>query len=261
MWFKPLNPRLRDWQGRRVWLVGASSGIGAALAQALAARGATLALSARRAEALREVAHTCGGAVVLPLDVTDPAGWQQAWQTLSTQWPAPDLVIFCAADYHPQRAWELAPGQAERTVATNLTSVYHGLHAVLPSMLEQGKGGLALVASVAGYMGLPNATVYGPTKAALINLAELLYVDLHPRGLGVYLVNPGFVRTPLTEKNDFAMPSLQTPEQAAQSILAGLAAGRFEISFPLQFTLPLKWARLLPYRLRFAALSRIAGPI
>ncbi|HEY9104389.1 SDR family NAD(P)-dependent oxidoreductase, partial [Chitinimonas sp.] len=222
---------------------------------------AVLALSARRADALREVAHACGGAMVLPLDVSDAAGWQQAWQQLSLQWSAPDLVIFCAADYHPQRAWQLVPDQTERTVATNLTSVYHGLHTVLPGMLDQGKGGVVLVASVAGYMGLPNATVYGPTKAALINLAELLYVDLHPRGLGVYLVNPGFVRTPLTAKNNFAMPSLQTPEQAAQSILAGFAAGRFEISFPWQFTLPLKWARFLPYRWRFAALSKIAGPI
>ncbi|WP_265583808.1 SDR family NAD(P)-dependent oxidoreductase [Chitinimonas koreensis] len=240
--------------------MGASSGIGAALARALAREGAVLALSARREDALDTVARDCPGACVLPLDVSDAAAWAQAWRRLSERWPAPDLVVFCAADYQPQRAWQLEPAQAGRTVQTNLSGVYYGLCTVLPGMMARRAGGLVLLASVAGYMGLPNATVYGPTKAAMINLAELLYLDLHPHGLGVYLVNPGFVRTPLTAKNDFAMPSLQTPEQAARAILAGLGAGRFEIAFPKRFTLPLKWASMLPYRWRFALLDRLMRP-
>jgi len=257
MWPRSLNPALKDWNGRRVWLIGASSGIGAALAAALAAKGAMLALSSRREAALRGVVQPAAQPIILPFDVADPVAWEHAWTELNKHWEAPDLVVFCAADYHPQRSWEIDPEQARRTVETNLTSIYYGLHYVLPSMLKRGSGGLVLLASVAGYMGLPNATVYGPTKAALINLAELLYVDLRSRGLGVYLVNPGFVQTPLTAKNDFAMPSLQTPTQAANAIVAGLANGRFEISFPSHFTRPLKWASLLPYRLRFAALLQL----
>ena len=111
---------------------------------------------------------------------------------------------------------------------------------------------------MAGYLGMPNASVYGPSKAALINLAELLYLDLHPRGLDVYLINPGFVQTPLTAKNDFAMPALQTPQAAAQAIHRGLSRGTFEIHFPKRFTWLVKMARLLPYRLRFAMMANLA---
>ena len=103
--------------------------------------------------------------------------------------------MFCAAHYEPERAWEVRTAAARSTIEVNLVSVYCGLETVLPAMLERHGGGVAIVASVAGYLGLPNASVYGPTKAALINLAELLYADLHPRGIGVYLVNPGFVKT------------------------------------------------------------------
>jgi short-subunit dehydrogenase len=110
---------------------------------------------------------------------------------------------------------------------------------------------------VAGYFGLPNASVYGPSKAALINLAELLYVDLRPRGISVYLINPGFVQTPLTAKNEFTMPALQTPQAAARAIRDGIASGRFEIHFPRRFTLALKLLRWLPYRLRFPLISRL----
>ena len=123
-------------------------------------------------------------------------------------------------------------------------------------MLARGGGGIALVASVAGYMGLPNASSYGPSKAALINLAEILYGDLHPKGLNVYLINPGFVKTELTEKNNFAMPGLQTPVQAAIAILRGMRAGHFEIHFPWRFTTIMKLVQHLPYRWRFALFSR-----
>jgi short-subunit dehydrogenase len=130
------------------------------------------------------------------------------------------------------------------------------LQAVLPAMLARGQGHLSLVASVAGYRGLPNSLAYGPTKAALINLAETLYLDVHTLGLGVSLINPGFVQTPLTAQNNFDMPALLTPAQAAQAILRGWAQGRFELHFPKRFTLWLKALRVLPHRIYFALVKQ-----
>ncbi len=258
-WFSPLNPPVRDWHGQRVWLIGASSGIGAALAGALLARGARVALSARTRERLAAVAGRNRNALVLPMDATVPEQWQAAQAAIESQWQGVDLVIFCSAQYQPERSWEIKAEGVRGMLTANLASVYFGIETVLPALLERKSGALAIVASVAGYMGLPNATVYGPTKAALINLAELLYVDLRPRGIAVTLIDPGFVQTALTARNNFAMPALITPEQAAEYILAGFAAGRFEIDFPWRFTRVVRFISRLPYRLRFSLLSRVAG--
>jgi short-subunit dehydrogenase len=257
---RPLNQALRDWAGLRVWVIGASSGIGAALAQEALQAGAQVALSARRAERLYAVAAGHPQALVAPFDILDAGAWRVRHEQICQVYGGIDLIVFCAAAYQPERSWEVEPESAARTLQTNLGSVYTGLSTVLPAMLERGSGGIAIVASVAGYFGLPNASVYGPTKAALINLAELLYVDLRPRGLSVYLINPGFVQTPLTAKNDFDMPALQTPQAAARAIRRGLASGRFEIHFPRRFTLALKLLRWLPYRLRFPLISRLVHP-
>ncbi|MYM26444.1 SDR family NAD(P)-dependent oxidoreductase [Duganella sp. FT135W] len=257
---QPLNLPLRDWTGLRVWVIGASSGIGAALVQDALQEGAWVALSARRIDRLQAVAGGHPQALVAPLDILDTQAWQERHAQICQQFGGIDLIVFCAAEYHPERSWEVDPEGAARTLQTNLGSVYTGLSTVLPAMLARGSGGIAIVASVAGYLGLPNASVYGPSKAALINLAELLYVDLRPRGLSVYLINPGFVQTPLTAKNNFAMPALQTPQAAARAIHRGLASGRFEIHFPRRFTLALKLLRWLPYRLRFPLISRLVHP-
>jgi short-subunit dehydrogenase len=258
-WFSSFNPRLRDWPAQRVWLVGASSGIGAALAKGLLERGARVALSARSVDALQALAQPHAGALVLAMDAANPQDWSDGHAKLCAAWGGVDLVIFCAAQYQPERSWQVRSERARSTIATNLSSVYFGLEAVLPAMIERGTGALAVVASVAGYMGLPNATVYGPTKAALINLAELLYLDLRPRGIGVYLINPGFVRTPLTALNDFPMPALILPEQAAERIVEGFERGRFEIDFPRRFTRVVRMLSRLPYRWRFAVLRRALG--
>ena len=258
-WFSPLNPPVRDWHGQRVWLVGASSGIGAALARALLAAGARVALSARTRERLLGVAGRSRNALVLPMDATQPAQWTAGMDLLQAQWQGIDLVIFCSAQYQPERSWEIRAEGVRSMLESNLASVYFGIETVLPALLERGSGGLAIVSSVAGYMGLPNATVYGPTKAALINLAELLYLDLHPRGIAVTLIDPGFVQTALTARNTFPMPALITPEEAAGYILAGFAAGRFEIDFPWRFTRVVRFVSRLPYRLRFSLLGRILG--
>lgn len=252
----PLNRPIQDWQGQTIWIIGASSGIGAALAQALLRQGAQVILSARRLPYLQAVAANHPQADIVPFDVTDQDAWQRASQELQTRYSSIDLVFFCAAKYQPERSWDVDANDAAATLKINLESVYHGLQAVLPQMLKRGSGGLAILASVAGYVGLPNASVYGPSKAALINLSELLYSDLHQKNINVYLVNPGFVQTELTDKNNFDMPALQTPDQAAEAILQGIGNGDFEIHFPKRFTLGLKLLQMLPYRWRFALIRR-----
>ncbi len=255
-----LNQPIRDWRGKRVWVIGASSGIGAALARALLTQGARVALSARNAHGLAQIAATSGAtALVLPLDVTDAAAVTPALQRVVAAWGGIDLAVWCAGSHHPVRAWELDAADARRLVDVNLNGVINGLPALVRQLLQQNSGGMAIVSSVAGYGGLPSALVYGATKAALINLAETLYLDLAPRGIAVYLINPGFVKTPLTDKNTFKMPALISAEEAAREIIAGFARGSFEIHFPRRFTLWLKLLRLLPYRWYFALVHKGTG--
>lgn len=252
-----LNMPVTSWAGQRIWIIGASSGIGAALAQQIMQQGAEVIISARRVDALELVAAGNPRAHVIGFDVLDQAAWQAAHAQVQTKLGGVDLILFCAADYRPELSWEVNPETAARTLQVNIGSVYSGLAAVLPSMMKQGCGGIGLVASVAGYVGLPGAPVYGPTKAALINLAEILYSDLRPHGLNVYLINPGFVDTGLTQKNSFYMPGLQTAQQAATAIWRGISAGQFEIHFPRRFTQVLKLVQLLPYSWRFFLLKRV----
>lgn len=266
--FGPLNTPIRDWAGRRVWIVGASSGIGEALALALARRGARLALSARSADTLRAVCAACDEARPAPvaerthalaLDLTDIDALVRAHDELLAHWGGIDLVVFNAGTYRPLRAWELTTDAVRETLDVNLVGTMSGVAAVLPTLLAQGRGALALVGSVAGYGGLPKATVYGPSKAALINFAEVLHLDLAPRGIDVFLISPGFVATPLTAQNDFTMPALLTPEQAAGAIVEGFASGAFEIHFPKRFTCVLKLLQWLPRRVYFALVRRATG--
>ena len=253
-----LNPPIRDWRGRRVWLVGASTGIGRALAERLHGLGATVLVSARKAEALDAFVQAHPGSVALPLDVTNRQAVRRAAQEALAGGPL-DLVCYCAGHYQPMRATALDLDELMRHQAINTAGALHVLDAVTPAMLARGQGHLGFISSVAGFRGLPQSLAYGPTKAALINLAETLYLDLRPRGLGVSLINPGFVDTPLTAGNAFPMPALITADQAAQAIVAGWERGRFEIHFPRRFTGVMKLLRLLPYRLYFAAVRRATG--
>ncbi len=259
MFLQPLNHPIRHWQGMMIWVVGASSGIGAALAKAMLKQGAHVAVSARTASALESQFQPEVNAMVLPLDVNDSLAWQQAHEQILQRWGQVDMLVYCVADYVPERVWEMQPDRARQMVLTNLAAYYDALAILLPDMLLAGKGHLALIASVAGYVGLPKATVYGPTKAALINLAEILYNDLHALGINVFLINPGFIATRLTEKNDFEMPALLSPEQASAAIMAGMACGDFEIHFPRRFTRWLKLVQLMPYRWRFALMQRLVS--
>ena len=259
MWFKPLNPPLQDWRGRRVWIVGASSGIGEATAHALHLAGADVVVSARRAEVLEVFVREHPGARALPLDVTDPASVHAAALSLWADGRPLDLVMYCAGHYREMRVegWDL--DELNRHWSVNYVGALHVIDAVLLGLRAQGHGHLSLVSSVAGFRGLPKSLAYGPTKAALINLAETLYLDLRHAGIGVSVINPGFVETPLTAQNRFPMPALMRPEDAAQAILRDWARGRFDIHFPKRFTRWMLLLRVLPARPFFAAVTRFTG--
>ena len=253
-----LNPPLHQWRGKRVWLVGASTGIGLALAQRLHTLGATVIVSARQIEALKAFVRDHPGSIALPLDVTDRAAVRRTAGAALADGPL-DLVCYCAGHYHPMRATAMDLQDMLRHHEVNTVGALHVLDAITPGMVARKQGHISLVSSVAGFRGLPQSLAYGPTKAALINLAETLYLDLQPLGLGVSVINPGFVDTPLTAGNDFHMPALISPDEAAQAIVKGWSHGEFEIHFPKRFTRVMKLLRLLPYRLYFALVRRITG--
>jgi short-subunit dehydrogenase len=259
----PLNPPLPAWKEARVWVIGASYGIGAEVARALLARGAHVALSARSADKLRDVAGdpaaARGAALIEPLDFTDAAAVAAAWQRVLAAFKRVDLVLIVAGTHKEVRAWELSDAESRALLEVNLLAPIGTVAAVLPALLAQGRGAIGIVSSLAGYRGLPKALVYGPSKAALINFAETLYLDLRPRNIGVYVINPGFVKTPLTDRNAFPMPHLISAEDAAEQIVGGLERGEFEIHFPKAFSRQLKMLRHLPYRLYFAAVRRATG--
>ena len=214
--------------------------------------------SARGVPALQALAQAHPGLQAWPLDVTDAAAVRTCATEILAQGPL-DLVLYCAGHYRAQRATAFDLVEMQRHLDINLRGALHVLDAVLPALLARGRGHLSLVSSVAGYRGLPQSLAYGPTKAALTNLAENLYLDLQPQGLGVSVVHPGFVQTPLTAQNAFAMPALITPEQAAQAMLDGWAAGAFDIHYPKRFTRWMKLLRVLPHRLYFPLVRRFTG--
>lgn len=259
-WLGPLNPPLRHWKGRRVWVIGASSGIGQATAEALVAQGARVLVSARSAPALDEFVrrHADQAVQAWPMDVTDAAEVARVASAILAQGPL-DMVLYCAGHYRALRATAFDLDEMKRHLDINYTGALHVLDAVLPALRAQGHGHISLISSVAGFRGLPQSLAYGPTKAALTHLAEALYLDLTPQGLGVSVVHPGFVKTPLTAQNEFNMPALVSPEQAARAMLDAWAQGAFDIHFPKRFTRWMKLLRLLPYRLYFPLVRRITG--
>lgn len=255
---KPFNPPITQWQGRSVWLIGASSGIGLATAQALYAAGARVVVSARKAELLQQFVDTHPGAQAVVMDVSDTAAIAQAAKYVQAH-QGFDVVMYCAGYYQAMRATDYSLLEMQRHLDVNYTGALRVLDAVLPTLVANGAGHLSFISSVAGFRGLPQSLAYGPTKAALINLAETLYYDLTPHGVGVSLINPGFVETPLVAANEFPMPAIISPTQAAQEILKGWRKGDFHIHFPKRFTRVLLLLRLLPYRWYFALVRRSTG--
>lgn len=254
-----LNPSFDLSDPEVVWVVGASTGIGRALAERLADQGVKVVVSARNAAALQAFQASHAGSLALELDVTDAAALQQAADAIVGHYGRLDRVLFCAGVYKSLRATAFDLDLMLQHQQVNYVGALNLLAAVVPLFLSQGHGHISLVSSVAGFSGLPQGLAYGPTKAALTHLAETLYLDLRPKGIGVSVVHPGFVETPLTQQNEFPMPFLQTPEQAALAIEKGWQRGQFEIHFPRRFSLMLKALRLLPYRWYFALVHKATG--
>ncbi len=237
---------------KTAWVVGASHGIGRAVALRLASAGVTVAASARDEAALAGLsAQAEGGIVAYPLDVTDPDGVEATVAAIETDLGAIDLAVLSAGVWDPFSIDDIDIAAFRSGIEVNYLGTVNAVAALVPRMRGQGRGQIAVVSSVAGYFGLPRSAAYGPTKAALINLAECLRTELDGTGVTVSLVNPGFVKTRLTAKNDFPMPFLMTPEAAADRMVRGLVSGRFEVAFPLRFVLILKTLGLLPYPLFF----------
>lgn len=228
----------------RIWIIGASDGIGAELARQYASEGATLVLSARGKDALEKLAGEIGGAEVAVLDVADRASIEAAADRIAEGGKL-DRIVHLAAIYDPGRISDLDPEKAAQIVTVNLTGSFH-IAQIGPRLLRKG-GQLALCGSVAGYIGLPQGQIYSATKAGVINLAESLRAER--ADLDIRLICPGFVDTRMTKKNDFKMPAIIQPHEAATAIRKGLAGRGFEIHFPHRLTRSLKLIRALPYAL------------
>ncbi len=243
------------------WITGGSSGIGRALALRLARAGRQVAISARDGDALRAVAAEAAGLpgrlLPLPLDVTDAAACRAAVEQIERAHGPLALAVLNAGTHRALSAATLDLADVRALVELNLMGTVNSLAAALAPMRGRRKGQVAIVASLAGYRGLPTAAGYGMTKAGLINLAEALQPELRALGIKLQLVNPGFVRTPLTDRNPFPMPFLMEPEAAAEAFFRGLASRRFEIVFPRRLGWVLGLLRRLPNRVALAATRRL----
>ena len=246
-----------------LWITGAGKGIGRAVALEYAKQGWAVAISARTEADLSEVAREAadsglpGRIHAFPLDVTDHDATKQVFKEIESDLGPLDQIIFNAGTHIPTPLKKFSVAPFRTLMEINYLGSVNGLDAVLPTLMDRRNGHVAVVSSVAGYGGLPNAAAYGATKAALINLCESLRTQLGDYGVTASVINPGFVRTPLTAKNDFPMPFLMEPEDAARAVFDGMAKKKFEIAFPRSFVLILKFLQLLPYSLYFMLVKKI----
>lgn len=251
---------MSDRAGKKIaWLTGAGKGIGRSLARRLALEGWIVAVSARTSVDLDSLAAECpaGSIHPYPLDVTDKAETDKTLAVIESELGELDLAILNAGTHSPMPAEDFSVQTFRVLTETNLMGPVNGLSYVIPRFIERKRGHIAVVASLAGYRGLPTAAAYGATKAAMINMCEALKPELERHGVRISLINPGFVETPLTGRNDFPMPFLISAEAAAERILRGLRRGQFEIAFPWRFALLMKLLRLLPNGLFFALTRRM----
>ena len=239
-----------------IWITGASSGIGRALALRLARGGHPVAASARREDELARLAAEASGIAPFPLDVTDHAAVAATFDAIEAALGPIETAVLAAGTHQPVDAQDFSAAGLARLVEINLIGTANCVEALIQAMTARRRGQIAIVSSVAGYRGLPTSAYYGTTKAALINLAESLKFDLDRQGVAIRLIDPGFVRTPLTDRNTFKMPFLISTEQAAEAIAKGLAGKSFEITFPRRFTYILKLLRCLPYSVYFPLVAR-----
>jgi short-subunit dehydrogenase len=243
----------------RTWITGASSGIGEALAVRLARAGARVALTARRRDKLEAVAETLRrnghDVLVVPADVADREALVAAGRSVEQAWGGIDLAVFNAG-FSRRIDWTRFDARDFVEIyRVNVFGVMFGIEAVLPGMIARGRGRIAAVASLAGYRGAPTLAGYGSSKAALIHAMDSLRFDLAPKGVGVTLISPGYVRTPLTSTNQYWMPALMDAERAAGIIARGLERDKPEIHFPARFSWTLKFLRVLPFPIYHAIIA------
>ncbi len=234
---------MREWTGKRYWLVGASEGLGLALAQMISRAGAEVILSARSEDRLSAaVATLAGKASAVPCDVADRASVQAAADQIGPV----DGVVYLAGVYWPTKAQEWNAEQVEAMCDVNFIGCARVIGAVLPGMVARGSGHVVITGSLSGFRGLPGSIGYTASKAGVMSLAECLYADLRDTGVEVQVANPGFIRTRLTDKNDFSMPFLMEPAEAAQEMFEHMNSDTFKKSFPLMFSWLFRLSQFLP---------------
>ena len=234
---------------KKIWITGASSGIGKAVAEKFAKEGWQVAVSARRKEILDQMAKD-RNIYSFPLDVVDEQNCKITFQKIISEFTEIDLCIFCSGTYDPKKEKEIDIKQSKFIMDVNYFGVLNCVKSVEKYFKDKKNGHISIVSSIAGYRGLPNSSGYGPSKAALNNFAESIFFDFKKYNIRVSVISPGFIKTPLTDKNDFPMPFLRSVEFAAKKIYDGLTkSNSFEIHFPKQLTLILKFLRILPYKI------------
>ena len=237
---------------KTIWITGGSTGIGKALAIKFANKGWNVAISARRENLLKEISDSNENIYGFPLDVTDKSKCKEVFDQIKNKFQSIDICFFSTGTWNPKKEKDIDVEQIEDVFKVNFFGTLNSIKAVEEYFKNKKEGIITIVSSIAGYRGLPNSTGYGPSKSALNNLAESLYFDFERHNVRVCLVSPGFIKTPMTDKNDFKMPFLKTPEFAADKIFEGLVKkNNFEIHFPKELTLTLKFFKLLPSKLYF----------
>lgn len=249
-----------SFEGQHFWITGASTGIGRALAQKLDGAGALVSASARSADKLEALEAEGQNIRSFPLDVTDKMLMGAAIDMVADRAPI-DHVVLGAGAWTIMDSDQMEMGPIRKGMEVNYFGTINAIEKLIPLMKARGVGHISIIASVAGYRGLPRSIAYSPTKAALINLAEILKVELEPHNIGVSIINPGFVDTPLTQNNPFPMPGIITAQAAANAIYKGLSKGKFEISFPFGFALLMKILRVAPNWLYLFIMRRIKASI
>ncbi len=234
---------------KKIWITGASSGIGKAVAEKFAAEGWKVAVSARRKELLQDMAKD-QNISSFPLDVTDRSQINNVFQNILKEFGNIDVCLFSSGTYEPKDEQNIDPDKIKNVINVNFLGVIDCVKAVEEYFKNKKTGHISIVSSIAGYRGLPNSSGYGPSKAALTNFCESIYFDFKKFGVRVSVISPGFIKTPLTDKNEFPMPFLKTVDYAANQIFNGLVkSNAFEIHFPKGLTLTLMFLRSLPYKL------------
>ena len=243
---------------KTIWITGGSTGIGKALAIKFANEGWNVAISARRENLLKEISERYENIHSFPLDVTDKNKCNEVFNDIKNKFNEVDICFFSTGTWNPKKEKDIDVEQIEDVFKVNFFGTVNSIKAVEKYFKDKKSGIITIVSSIAGYRGLPNSTGYGPSKSALNNLTESLYFDFKRFGVRVCLVSPGFIKTPMTDKNDFKMPFLKTPEYAADKIYDGLInKNSFEIHFPKALTIILKIFSFLPSKLYFGLVGRM----